>query len=125
MASPWLGFQSLNLRTWSAFLLSLGAMFGGSARADARADPADRPAADHRDIRNGQVLVRVEGDRIFFSERGGPFQELPIADAADAASLKSLLDADAVGRDEQASVALEVGRAVVADGGSGWHRDHP
>lgn len=66
------------------------------------------------------VTVKEIDGALCFSERGGPF--LPVPNGPEAAALRDILRGlDA----ERAGMGVDVGRAVVADGGSGWHGKKP
>jgi hypothetical protein len=63
----------------------------------------------------GSVVVREIDGRLYFSEPGGTWAPVPDGPAAEA--LRETLRASS----SDGALAVDVGRTVVADGGSGWH----
>jgi hypothetical protein len=76
---------------------------------------AQRTAVARTEPEGGGVLVREIDGRLYFSERGEAL--VPVPDGPATAALRDMVRAS--GRD--GSLAVEVGRTVVADGASGWH----
>lgn len=104
-----------SLRPWLrlpgrvALILGLGALSTAGARADA-------PDQDHRTA-SGDVLIRSEGGRIYFSEGGRGFEELRLGNTAEARHLRELVEDHAGG-----SGALRLNPTILAGGGgSGFH----
>ena len=105
-----------------ALLLSGGAFIGG-ARAD---QPKPRPPELIPDLsgrplsRSDEVVLRLEGENICFSQGGSAFEELRLGDTPEAVHLRKLLrDAGGAGQ----SVSVPIGSTIVASGGggaSGW-----
>jgi len=105
MASGW--------SSWKAFTLGFGAAIAspGLSEAHSATDPTLEPRAGH-------VIIKVEGDRMLFSELGSEFQELVIDDGATSTRLRNLLNAL---RPEGGAVVVPVGPTIVADGGATGH----
>jgi len=74
-----------------------------------------RAAVARTEPEGGGVLVREIDGRLYFSERGGTL--VPVPDGPAAAALRGMVRASG----KNGSLAVEVGRTVVADGASGWH----
>ena len=113
--------QILLARKPAALLLGIGALFAGNSAADASAVQArGTGAADANQVSpaNGTVLIRVEEGKIYISEHGKPFEQLPLSDTAEAEYLKQLLRELAP---DGRTVAADSTRISVADGGAGWH----
>jgi hypothetical protein len=110
---------------WLALILGFGALFAGDARAD-RPDvqsfgTAARPA-NELGARFDEVLIRTEGEKIYFSQGGSAFEELPLGDTPEAIALRELLrQADA----GDAGTAASVGSFIVANGGPSIHGAKP
>jgi hypothetical protein len=103
-----------------ALMLSFGALIGGNARA---AQPQFQPpdstpeALGRSPSRVDEVAIRVDGEKIYLSERGGSFEELRLGDTPEAMHLRKLL------RDAGAIVSVPIGSTIVASGGGsvyGW-----
>ena len=111
------------LPAWGAFILGFGALVGGDARAD---QPKPRPPESIPDLhaqllsRSDEVALRLDGENIYFSQGGSPFEELRLGDTPEAMHLRKLLrDAGGMGR----SVSVPIDSTIVASGGggaSGW-----
>jgi hypothetical protein len=100
-----------------AACLGIGALFAPVAQADVA--PATDAAAPSGHAVAGGLLVRLDGDQIFVSEGGRPFERLELKDSAEAEHLRALL------REMESNtraVPADIGRSVVADGAAGWHR---
>jgi hypothetical protein len=103
-----------HLPAWGALLLSGGALIG-SARADVKPQPPSRS-----NLEAHEVVVKVDGERLFISQDGSHFEELRLGDTREAVHLRKLL------RDEVSdgrSVTVPVGSMIVASGGAsgkGW-----
>jgi hypothetical protein len=105
-----------HLPAWGALMLGFGALLAGGARADtSQLQPEARPEPSRRlASRLDEVTIRIEGEKIYISERGSAFEELRLGDTSDAAHLRKLLrDAGAVGQ----SVSVPIGSMIVASGG--------
>jgi hypothetical protein len=113
-----------NLRKSLRRLSKLGALalgFGGLFAADAPAEKLEfqslgtnvRPSRQ-LDLGLDAVVMRLNGERIYISQRGGAFEELSLGDTQQAAYLRQLLrDAGAADR----PVSVPIGSMVVANGG--------
>ena len=106
---------------WGALMLGFGVLIGGNARADQPKSPELMPdLSGQSSSRSDEVALRLDGEKILFSQRGGAFEELRLGDTPEAAHLRKLLW-DAGG--EARSVSVPVGSMIVAGGGggaSGW-----
>lgn len=94
------------LPAWGALLLSGGALVSG-ARAD---QPPSRS-----DLEAREVVVKIDGEKLFISQDGSQFEELRLGDTHESLHLRNLL------RDEVSdgqSVTLPVGSMIVASGGA-------
>jgi len=105
----------------SAALVGFAALFTAGAHADIadhkRAEAVKdgtRPAS--REL--ARVLLRKDGERVYFSEDGTAYRELALHDTPDGASLKKLLNEMDLGPE---AISVPVGRMIVADGGAGVH----
>lgn len=112
-----------HLLAWGALLLTPGAHIG-----DARAErPGLRSSGTALEpnkptSKPDEVSIRIEGETIYISKDGAPFEELPLGDTAEAAYLKKLL------RDEGAGarpVSVPVGSMIVASGGGSGKGEKP
>jgi hypothetical protein len=103
-----------HLPAWGALLLSGGALLSG-----ARADVTPQPPGQSN-LEAHEVVVKIDGEKLFISQDGSRFEELRLGDTREAVHLRKLL------RDEVAdgqSVTLPVGSMIVASGGAsgkGW-----
>jgi hypothetical protein len=100
-------------------LLGISALVSHGARATVPDASGD---ADRQRSQIGQVLVRLENDKIYFSQDAGQtFQELQLKGTPEAARLKQLLQ-----RGDRSGPAgvVKVSPTVVADGAGGaqWAR---
>jgi hypothetical protein len=110
------------LPAWGALLLSGGAFMSG-AQAD---QPKPRPPELIPDLSgrlllgSDEVVLRLDGENIYFSQGGSAFEELRLGDTPEAVHLRKLLrDAGGMGQ----SVSVPIGSTIVASGGggaSGW-----
>jgi hypothetical protein len=105
------------LSKWVAFILGCGALFAGETQAN---KPQTQPIgtvgpANVLGLKSDEVLVRMDGERIYVSQDGSKFKELSLADAPGTAYLKELLR-DANAADGQITVRL--GPTIVANGGA-------
>ena len=99
--------------------LALG--FGGLLAADAPAEKSDfrpvEPGAGptrQGDVALDAVAMRLSGETIYISQRGGAFEELSLGDTQQATYLRQLLrDAGAM----EHPVFVPIGSMVVANGG--------
>jgi hypothetical protein len=98
--------QWLRLPGRAALILGLGALSGAAARADTP-DQAHRTALD-------DLVIRSEGGKIYFSERGLDFQELQLSDTAAARHLKQVIEHRSV---EQGSAHIRLNSHTLAGGG--------
>src|ERR1043166_4557122 len=105
------------LSKWLAFILGCGALFAGEAQADkSRIQPVGAMGPSNRlDPNSGQVLVRIEGEKISISQGGGSVKELSLVDAPVVTYFKELLRHGTTGDGE---IAVPVGPIIVANGGS-------
>lgn len=106
------------LSKWLAFILGCGALFAGAAQADkSQIQPAGAMGPSTRlDLNSGQVLLRIEGEKISISQGGSLFKELSLDDAPMATYFKELLRDATTANGE---IAVPVGHIIVANGGSG------
>jgi hypothetical protein len=113
-----------NLRKSLRRLPKLGALalgFGGLFAADAPAERSEfQPIgtsagpSGQRDQALDAVVMRLNGERIYLSQRGGAFEELSLGDTQQATYLRQLLrDAGAA----EHPVSVPIGSMVVANGG--------
>ena len=101
---------------WGALMLGLGVLIGGNARADQPKSPELTPDLSGQSSRSDEVALRLDGEKIFVSQRGGAFEELRLGDTPEAARLRKLLrDAGGTGT----SVSVPTGSMIVAGGGGG------
>jgi hypothetical protein len=107
------------------FVLGLGALLAGDARADASQllpTKAAREPSGRLVFSSDEVAIRIEGEKIYISQYGRGFEELHLGDVPEAANLRRLLrDAGAVGR----SVSIPIGSMIVASGGGSGKGDKP
>ena len=105
----------LRLSQWGA--LMLGAAFASNAwagRPDLLTPERTGVPSNQRGPQFDEVLVRIEGTKIYISEGGSAFEELSLGETLDAAGLRKLLtDAGAA----KIAIAVPVGSIVVASGG--------
>jgi hypothetical protein len=105
--------------------LMLGALLAGGARADrSQLQPPEATPEPSRRLasRLEEVGVRIEGEKIYVSQRGSAFEELRLADTPDTAHLRKLLrDAGAEGQ----SVSVPIGSMIVASGGGSGFGQKP
>ena len=105
------------LRKWGALMLGVGAIVptgDGRARSPEFALPEPISANQLHSGRFDDVLMRIEGDKIYVSQRGGVFEELSMGDTPYAAHLRSLFRDAAI---VDGIVSVPVGSTVVANGG--------
>jgi len=103
------------LSKWVAFILGCGALFAGETQANkSQNQPVGAMGPSNSLGRNAdEVLVRLEGEKIYISQYGGTFRELSLADAPETTYFKELLrDANT------AEIAVPLGPTIVANGGS-------
>lgn len=106
---------------WGALMLGFGLLIGGNARADRPKPPELTPdLSGQSPSRSDEVVLRLDGEKIFLSEGGGVFEELRLGNTPEAEHLRKLLqDAGIVGQ----SVSVPIGSTIVAGGGGsayGW-----
>ena len=103
-------------------LIGAGAVFASGARAtvsDASGDRNEAALAAH----NGQVVVKLENDQVYFSQDAGrTFEPLGLTATSEAARLKGLLRH---GAHAQSGGTVTVAPTVVADGAGGWQWARP
>jgi hypothetical protein len=117
----WPAYKWLRLPSRIALLLGLGALSAAGARADTGQEQLSAgaaPLAEGHQARLGEALIRTEGGRIYLSEGGGEFHELPLADTTHARMLKQLLENN--GAEEAAGLRLTP-MLLAGDGGEGFH----
>ena len=102
---------------WGALMLGVGVLIGGNARADHPKQPELTPdLSGQSPSRSDEVALRLDGEDIYVSQRGGAFEELRLGDTPEAAHLRKLLrDAGGIGK----SVSVPTGSTIVAGGGGG------
>jgi hypothetical protein len=106
------------LSKWVAFILGCGALFAGEAPADkSQIEPvgATGPSSRLGPV-SDEVLIRIEGEKIYTSQSGSPFKELALVDAPAATSFKELLKGATT---TNGQIAVPIGSIIVASGGSG------
>jgi hypothetical protein len=105
--------------------LMLGALLAGGARADrSQLQPPEATPEPSRRLasRLDEVAIRIEGEKIYISQRGSAFEDLRLGDTPDAAHLRKLLrDAGAEGQ----SVSVPIGSMIVASGGGSGSGQKP
>ena len=104
--------------------LALG--FGGLLAADALAHKSDFHAGagptPYRDRALDYVVMFLNGEKIYLSQRGGAFEELSLGSTQQATYLRQLLrDAGAAGQ----PVSVPIGSMVVANGGGAGDGKRP
>jgi hypothetical protein len=105
------------LSKWLAFILGCGALFAGEAQADkSQVQPVGAMGPSTLLGRSSdEVLIRVDGEKIYISQGGSFFKELSLDDAPMATYFKELLrDATTT----NGEIAVPVGHIIVANGGS-------
>jgi hypothetical protein len=111
-----------SLRRWLrlpgrvALILGMGALTNASVRADL---PETGPGSAVSPIARGDLVIRSEAGKIYLSERGGEFREVPLGDTPEARHLRQLL-----GRNDAAAgpAGLRLSPTLLAGGGgSGFH----
>ena len=104
------------LSKWVAFILGCGALFAGEVQANNSQNQPNGAMGPStlRALNSDQVLLRLEGEKIFISHDGSTFKELALADAPTVDYFKALLrDANS------AEIAVPIGPIIVANGGGG------
>jgi hypothetical protein len=120
MQVSWPAYKWLRMPSRIALLLGLGALSAAVARADTvqgQLGAGTAPLAEGPQARLGEALIRTEGGRIYLSEGGGEFHELPLADTTHARMLKQLLESNGA---DAAGVRLTP-MLLAGDGGEGFH----
>src|SRR5690348_13363083 len=79
----------LHLPSRIALILGLGALSTTGAQADAPAAGRDAAAAPEA---RGELMIRTAGGKIYLSEAGRGFREVPLGDTAEARRLRQLLE---------------------------------
>jgi hypothetical protein len=103
------------LPKWGAFALSFGALFAADGRAEKSEYQRLGTNSVPRSVGLQAVAMRIEGGKIYISQRGGDFEELPLGDTQQAAHLRELLrEAGAA----EYPVSVPVGSMIVANGGA-------
>jgi len=101
---------------WGALMLGLGVLIGGNARADQAKPELTPDLSGQSPFRSDEVALRLDGENIYVSQRGGAFEELRLGDTPEAAHLRKLLrDVGGTGK----SVSVPVDSTIVAGGGGG------
>src|ERR1700746_1116676 len=106
------------LSKWVAFILGFGALFAGETQANKSQIQSTGTVGPSNllGLNSDEVLIRVEGHRIYISQDGSKFKELSLTDGPGADYFKELLrDANAA----EGEFAVRVGPIIVANGGSG------
>jgi hypothetical protein len=104
------------LSKWAAFILGCGSLFADGAQASkSQIQPIGAVGPSNSlGLNSDQVLIRLEGEKIYISQDGSTFRELSLVDAPETTYFKALLrDANT------AEIAVPVGPIIVANGGSG------
>ena len=117
--------RQLQLPKWAAVLVGFGTLFAGTAQADKLTSGSfstDVTPPNPADSRLDEVLVRVQDDKVFLSERNGEFKELTLNDSPEVAYLKTLLRDSA---DANGYVTVPIGSIIVANGGSNTDGSKP
>jgi hypothetical protein len=112
------------LSKWVAFILGFGALFAGETQANKSQIQSTGAVGPSNllGLNSDEVLIRVEGDRIYISQDGSKFKELSLTDGPGADYFKELLrDANAA----EGEFAVRVGPIIVANGGSGANGAKP
>jgi hypothetical protein len=108
--------QWLRLPSRIALILGMGALSTTGAQADA---PEIGPGATVSPAGRGDLLIRSVGGKVFLSEGGGEFRQVPFGDTPEARRLVQLLD-----RTDAAAgpAGLRLSPTLLAGGGgSGFH----
>ena len=105
------------LSKWLAFILSCGVLFAGEAQADkSQIQPVGAMGPSNRlALNSGEVLIRIEDEKIYISQGGSLFKELSLIDAPVVTYFKELLRHGTTG---DGKIAVPVGSIIVANGGS-------
>jgi hypothetical protein len=116
MRRPHLRSGLQRLFNWGALAIGCGGLLAADATAE-RVGMPPVPAAlpQQRDVRLATVSMRLEGETIYISERGGGFEPLPLGDSLQAAQLRRLLAEAGAG---ERAVSVPVGSMIVANGGA-------
>lgn len=107
--------MSQQVTSWSHLARSLALMlgFGGLLTTDAQAAKSELQAPPPKHAGSSDsVLLRMEADKIYISEREGVFQELALGDTPEADYLRSLLKGT-----RGDVVSVPTGSIIVANGG--------
>jgi hypothetical protein len=102
---------------WLALILGFGALFAGDARADRSAAQPFRSAASP-----DEVVIRTEGEKVYFSQGGSAFEELALGSTSEAAALRELLRK---ANSSDGNTAVSIGSFIVANGGPSVHGAKP
>ena len=95
---------------WGALLLGLGGVLPSGEQASAASN------FNMTDV----VSLRAEGDKIYLSQGGSPFEELSLGETPEALQLRKLL-----GDTGSAGISAPVDSFIVANGGSGVPGNKP
>lgn len=108
----------LRLPSGFALLLGLGAVSAAGAQGDTPEVLSHRavPPVSHDRITFGDVLIRSEGGKLFLSEGGRDFEELPVKDTAEARHLQQLLKHYGAA----SGLTVRINPTLVADSGCGF-----
>jgi len=110
-----------------ALLLGMGALSVAGTKADASAHSRPDPDVDRvpqqSAKRFGDVSIWSDRGRVFFSEAGGPPEELRLGETAEAALLRELLERD--GATAANPRRLQDRIILVGGGGAGLHWNPP
>jgi hypothetical protein len=106
------------LSKWVAFILGFGTLFAGETQANNSQiqSTGTMGPSNLLGLNSDEVLIRIEGERIYISQDGSKFKELSLADGPGADYFKELLrDANTA----QGEFAVRIGPIIVANGGAG------
>jgi len=106
-----------SLRKWGALAVGFGGLVVVDATENSRLQALEpgAGASQQRNLRGDAVVLRLQGDTILISQRGGGFEQLALKDTQEAEYLRRLLrDAGA----EEHSVSIPTGSIIVANGGA-------
>lgn len=113
-----------HLPAWGALLLGFGTLIGGARAERPALGPSGTTPEPSRRLASSanEVVVRIEGEKVYISQDSRRFEELRLGDTPEAAHLRKLL------RDEGAdrrSVSVPVGSMIVASGGGSGKGEKP
>jgi hypothetical protein len=104
-----------------ALLLGFGALDGGARAERPGLQPPATPSSQSA-LRPEEILVRIDGEKVYTAQDAGSFEELRLGDTPEAAHLRELLREEGADR---RSVSIPVGAMIVASGGGSGKGDKP